>query len=234
MGSVTSPIQTSCKICGDREWIPITREDGSEAFARCSCYKVKRAKRMWKKSGFDADNREKTFKTFKDVNPIAKQAKITAYQYVKNFSDIAKDRVNSLLFMGQVGSGKTHLCIAASLNLLEKGIPVLYMSYRDTITSLKQNMLDELEYQKQVNLYKTVEVLFIDDLFKGKITESDINIMFEIINYRYLNRLPIIVSTEYTLDQLLDKDEATASRIYEMSKKYSCEIMGRENNFRLR
>lgn len=234
MESVTSPIQISCKICNDKEWIPVTREDGSEVFTRCSCYKIKRAKRMWKKSGFDTDNREKTFKTFKEISPATKQAKIIAYQYVKNFSNIAKDRVNSLLFMGQVGSGKTHLCIAASLNLLEKGIPVLYISYRDAITNLKQNMLDELEYQKQVNLYKTVEVLFIDDLFKGRITESDINIMFEIINYRYLNHLPVIVSTEFTLDQLLDKDEATISRIYEMAKKYSYEIIGRENNFRLR
>lgn len=75
----------------------------------------------------------------------------------------------------------------------------------------------------------------MDDLFKGKINESDINIVFEIINYRYLNHLPIIVSTEFTTERLLAFDEGVGSRIYEMCKAYIVEIeKSRENNYRLR
>jgi DNA replication protein DnaC len=94
-------------------------------------------------------------------------------------------------------------------------------------------MIDEEYYKKTLSKYQMCEVLLIDDLFKGKINETDINIMFELINYRYLNRLPMIISTEFTIDKLLSFDEAIGSRIYEMSKDYIVEIEGIKNNFRL-
>lgn len=109
------------------------------------------------------------------------------------------------------------------------------MPYRDVITKLKQNMLDEEFYQRTISKYQSCEVILIDDLFKGKITESDINIIFEILNYRYLNHLPIIICTEFLIDELLDFDEAVGSRIYEMCREYMVEIeKGRERNFRMR
>jgi len=109
------------------------------------------------------------------------------------------------------------------------------MPYRDVITKIKQNMIDEEYYQKTISKYQLCEVLLIDDLFKGKINESDINIIFEIINYRYLNYLPVIVSSEFSIDRLLAFDEGVGSRIYEMSKDYVVEIekdIG--NNYRLK
>ena len=72
-------------------------------------------------------------------------------------------------------------------------------------------------------------------MFKGKVNESDINIMFEIINYRYLNFLPIIVSSEFTVENLLGFDQGVGSRIYEMCKDYIVEIeKDVKNNYRLR
>lgn len=117
------------------------------------------------------------------------------------------------------------------------------MPYRDEIMKLKQNMMDEVAYQKQIETLKKAKVLLIDDLFKGDfnkfqgketMNESSVRIMFEIINYRYLNNLPIIVSSEYNADKLLDADEAIGSRIIEMTKNYLVEIEGKENNYRLR
>ena len=55
------------------------------------------------------------------------------------------------------------------------------MLYRHSITNLKQYIIDAEKYQNEMNLYKNAEVLFIDDLFKGKITESDINICLKLL-----------------------------------------------------
>lgn len=71
-------------------------------------------------------------------------------------------------------------------------------------------------------------------LQNGKVTESDVNIMFEIINYRYLNLKPIIVSSELTQSKLLDFDESVGSRIIEMCRDRIGEVKGIENNYRLR
>jgi len=109
------------------------------------------------------------------------------------------------------------------------------MPYRDVITKIKQNMIDEEYYTKTISKYQLCEVLLIDDLFKGKINDSDINILFEIINYRYLNFLPIIVSSEFSIDRLLAFDEGVGSRIYEMAKDYVVEIeKDIRNNYRLK
>jgi DNA replication protein DnaC len=81
---------------------------------------------------------------------------------------------------------------------------------------------------------KNARVLFIDDLLKGKVNESDINIMYEIINFRYLQRTPIIISTEKSIEELLAFDEAIASRLIEMSKGNIITFDDSVPNYRLR
>ena len=175
------------------------------------------------------------FSNFKVWNAAAERAKDTAVAYYNDFDEVRNERRNSILFCGQVGSGKTHLSVALAINFLQKKTRVVYMPYRDVITKIKQNMLDSEYYSKMISKYQLCEVLLIDDLFKGKINESDTNIMFEIINYRYLNFLPIIVSSEFNIDRLLNFDEGVGSRIYEMAKDYVVEIeKDMNNNYRLK
>ena len=156
-----------------------------------------------------------------------------AIDYIKDFDNIKGQKNNSIAFMGQVGAGKTHLSLAIGNNLMKKNIGVRYMQYREAITGLKQNMIDEDYYQKEMNKYKGASVLLIDDLFKGKINDTDLNIMFEIINFRYLAGLPIIISTEFSTDKLMDFDAAVGSRIIEMCKGRLVEFIDTEN-YRLR
>ena len=107
------------------------------------------------------------------------------------------------------------------------------MSYREAITKIKQNVMDSEEYERIIGRYKRAKVLLIDDLFKGSITKSDINIMFEIVNFRYFNNLPVIVSCEREVEELLDIDEAVGSRLIEMSKGSVVEFKGRKLNYRV-
>ena len=201
----------------------------------CECREMEKINNGWKAAGINPELSQLTFSTFQVWNESSRIAKSAALAYYKSFNTVRKARQNSILLCGQVGSGKSHISIALALNLLKKNIKVVYMPYRDVITKVKQNMMDEEYYQKLISKFQSCEVLLIDDLFKGKITEADINIIFEIINYRYLNHLPMIISTEFLIEDLLIFDEAVASRIYEMSKGHVVEIeRGRERNFRMR
>lgn len=193
--------------------------------AKCECMERKRMEKILARSGLSA-YRDKTFENFESYGRIGPtKEKLMGYDHSSGAS---------ILIVGQVGSGKTHLSMAIANKLLDKGIRVVYMPYRSTITAIKQNMLDPVFYRKELDKYTNAKVLVIDDLFKGKITESDINIMFEIVNHRYLNKSPIIISSEKTLDELMDIDEAVASRLYEMSKGWVVEIKGSQYNYRTR
>ena len=64
-------------------------------------------------------------------------------------------------------------------------------------------------------------------------TDTDVNVMYEIINYRYMNNLPLIISTEKDLEGLLLFDEATGSRIIEMCLDNIVWIESRELNYRM-
>lgn len=220
----------NCEVCRDTGWK--VQEGGN--YKRCECYDKELIKRRWIRSGINIDQRNLTFGTYEPHTEPTKKAKAAAIKYYRSFKDIEDNRKNSIAFLGQVGAGKTHLSIAIALNFIDKDIETVYMPYRDIVTSLKQNMLDEEYYQNQLNKYKSARVLLIDDMFKGKVNETDINIMFEIINHRYLNHLPLIISSEYTANRLLDFDEAIGSRIIEMCKDYLIQFEGRENNYRLR
>ena len=213
----------------------IPQENRQPLAVSCECRKIEKLKSEWKYSGINVEQSKLTFSNFEVWNPASQRTKDTAVAYYQDFCEIRASRKNSILFCGQVGSGKTHCSIALALNFLKQKIRVVYMPYRDVITKIKQNMIDQEYYSRTISKYQLCEVLLIDDLFKGKINESDINVIFEIINYRYLNFLPIIVSSEFSIDRLLAFDEGVGSRIYEMAKDYVVEIeKDIRNNYRLK
>lgn len=235
----TTTTSYDCEVCKDTELIYVT-VDGQPTYKICECRERKKQQRMMKRSGIAGDFRKVGFKNFNtdDRPPILKVAKSTAITYCKEFYELKCKRQNSIAFLGQVGAGKTHLGIAICNNLMAKNIGVKYMQYREEIGKIKRVINDEEEYNKIIGEVKTATVLLIDDLFKRagnekKVNDADVRIMFEIINYRYVNYKPIIVSSEYTTDGLLDVDEALGSRIIEMTKGRIIEFQGRELNHRL-
>ena len=171
-----------CDKC--RDMLFVIQDDGTAK--ECECRSLRIAEEKLKASGVSEEFRKKTFDNFNYERSIeVMEAFMKAKSYSKNFEKIRVTRKNSVMFIGQVGSGKTHLAIAISNILLDKGIGVIYMPYRDSITNLKQSITDSENFQREISKYKNAQVLLIDDLFKGAITKSDINIMYEIVNYRY-------------------------------------------------
>lgn len=210
----------------------IELKDGS--FGPCECRQLRIAEDKLKASGVSEEFRNMRFENFNYESSLeTMEAYATAKSYSKSFGEIRVARQNSTILMGQVGSGKTHLAMAISNTLLDNSVGVIYMPYRSIITKIKQSITDEENYQREINKYKEAQVLFIDDLFKGRITEADINVMFEIVDYRYFKKLPVVVTTEKTIDDLLEIDEAIGSRLYEMSKNHMVTMKGNKLNYRV-
>lgn len=225
-----------CNKCLNRGSIAYPREDGNIFTRECGCMKIRRCVWEMERSGLKNIIKEKTFEAYRATEPWQQTIKAGAMAYA--------DNVNGwLLFCGQSGSGKTHLCTAVCRHLLLAGEEVRYMPWRDKIAELKAMSLDNDRRTEIINGYKTAQILYIDDLYKvGKAadgssnpTGADIGLAFEIINHRYINHLPTIVSTEKTPQELVEIDEATGSRIIEMAGNHVYSIgRNQRRNYRLR
>lgn len=199
-----------------------------DMFKDCVCTKKRQSEHLLKFSEITDEFKNMTFGNFllEGKPEVIKEAFECAKDYFIEFDHIKDKRVNSISLLGQPGAGKTHLLTALANNLIvKKQVSVLYFPFVEGFNDLK-NDFDLLE--EKLTKMKRIGVLFIDDLFKGRTFPTDFQIeqMFAVINYRYLNHKPIMVSSEKTVDELCDIDEALGTRIYQMSKDYTVVIKG--------
>lgn len=208
-----------CIKCRNRGNIAYPKEDGNVGIVECECMVPRRSIWHMERHGLKTIIQEMTFDNFRPEQPWQQTIKTKAMNYAEHMH-------GWLLACGQVGSGKTHLCTAVCHHRLQKGDGVHYMPWRDEIVTLKSLPIDSDERAKLFTKLKSAQILYIDDLYKSgvnadgslNLTGPDISITFEIVNYRYVNNLATIVSTEKTPKELMNIDEATASRIIERAK----------------
>jgi len=199
---------------------------------------VKKYKRILAKSGISTEFQQKEFKNFITDTEERKHALRVAKKYAQEFIS-NKDNLYSIMFLGQPGSGKTHLAIAIANNLMYQRIPVKYVIYPEMIRHLKSCKNRNEEFDPLMDELKNVNVLLIDDLFKfaernGQVNDTDLDIMFELVNHRYFTKKPLIISSEYTTDKLYQIDQALGSRLIEMANGRIVSMTGKNLNWRLR
>jgi len=222
-GTVRREVKYNCDICQDTTWV---LDETGTLGRRCECYKKEIAERLWKKFGIKSADVKK-INDYEGYDNITKSLKEKAIGYVSDFDSIISLRENGFGIFGQPGSGKSHIVIAigaALLNRKMKPVEVVYMPYLEVMRELKANVNDDEYYLKLSRRYQKPKLLIIDDLFKdkvnkgkliGELKDTDVKHIYPIINYRYLNNLPMLVSSECTPNMLLDLDEALAGRILE-------------------
>lgn len=208
----------------------LTEENGTTYSKYCTCVKKKMSQERFEKTEI-ANKVNYTFKEFKAMEEWQKNILKQAIDYVKHFED------NWFYIGGQIGAGKTHICTAILRNIGElNNISYTYIKCDEELEKLKQLTYDNPEeYGNVMYRLKNTRLLFIDDFFRKLPTEVDKAKMFDIINFRYLNNKPCIFSSEKSLPEILNIDEAIGSRIFEMAKKFNVEI-GKDmsKNYRLK
>ena len=199
-----------CPICRDLHY---TFNDLGQAVP-CKCKDKFESKEKLKKCGLDEVFKNKTFRNYKVNNETQLAARDKAINYCNNFLDTN----SSLIITGRPGVGKTHLGAATMINLIGKNVLCKYELYTTMLINLKQSVMDETNFIREMDKYKVPRVLFLDDFLKGKPTDADLKYIFEIVNERYLKKKPMIISTEKSIDEIVSWDEAVASRLVEMAK----------------
>lgn len=243
-GSEVKSTKHTCNDCQDSGWLYNTE---TRSYKQCRCVKIKHLKSLWENFGVKTEEVTK-ISAYEPYDSVTKSAKEKAIQYVKKFDEIKDKRENSYGLFGQPGAGKSHIVIAMGAALLNRElnpVEVVYMPYLEATRELKANANNDEYYLQMSSRYCKTKLLIIDDLFKDKmrngqlikgacITEADMKHIYPILNYRYLNHLPIVFSTECTPDILDYLDQALAGRILETCDENITIFKGHQYNYRMK
>ena len=233
-----------CPVCRNKGVIMTSQETATgfwETRVReCKCMATRRSIRRLVRSGLKDVTSTYTFRRYEATEEWQKRLKEAAIRYVQ---DIRAGETGWLYVGGQSGCGKTHLCSAVAVQLLKDGMDLRYMVWRDELRKLKA-VANSPEYTEMLDAWKTVRVLYIDDFFKaarnqyGRMqpSEADVRIAFELLNYRSNDKqLLTIISSELSLDEIADIDEATAGRIAQHAAGHCLTVApDRGKNYRLK
>lgn len=216
-GASSTPVKYRCERCRDSGQI-VSRIPGKYELhvEECSCAVERRNRARIERSGLADVLARYTFGAYQTTNSRLKAIKEAAMRYA------AQSQNEWFVIIGRPGSGKTHICTAIVSRLMERGENCKYMLWRDEVRELKALVNDNDAYIRRMNELKHIDVLYIDDFLKGKPTDGDLNVAFELLNSRYNQRLRTIISGERSIEEVMDIDEAVGSRMYERSKNGYC------------
>lgn len=223
-----------CQDCQDRGIIL----DGDNVAHVCHCQEQRRLEKLFKSSQITPAFKAKSFSKFIVANrpPVVRAMYECARDYAAKFRGLQGLDNNWLVLLGEAGAGKTHLSMAVANHLLAHGVTVLYFQHVEGIGELKDALKKQGEERINAKLdqMKKTNLLVWDDLFwKKEPRDFEIEIAFEVLNYRYLNLLPTIITSNRTPQELLEINDTIGSRIMERGKGHMIKIQGRDANYRL-
>ncbi len=195
--------QFSCKKCKDTG-----RVDG----ITCSCVKDIARELMYanlcarmplEESSFD--NFDLSYYPTKDsdgLNPRARMKEILALckKYAASFSTASE----SLLFLGGVGLGKTHLSLAIANQAIKKGYGVVYGPAPALVSAAERERFSNEDNGAMESLL-SCDLLIIDDLGTEFSTQFSQAVINEVVNTRLQKKLPTIINTNLDLRALAEK-----------------------------
>ena len=151
-------------------------------------------------------------------NTMLDKAYTLAKTYVQKFPDV---KTPNLIFMGEVGIGKSFLLECIANDLLEKQFFVVYVTaFGLSNTMLKALTLPPAESEAILSPLIECDLLIIDDLgsepmFKNLSTSN----LFTILNEREVKNLPILISTNLDFEKLEERyGNRLFSRIFNQRK----------------
>ncbi len=116
-----------------------------------------------------------------------------------------------IFFTGRYGTGKTHLAAAIANDALEKGQDVIFQAVPDLLDQLRMTYGNTGEtFEDRFERIRTVKLLVLDDLGAQSPTAWAEEKLYQIVNYRYVNRLPTVITSNVNPR---DMDGRIASRL---------------------
>lgn len=195
-------VVASCKCEKDRE--------EQERKAKLAQEEMRKLEGLRAASLMDSKFYKSTFDRFKATKYNARNLKI-CQRYATNFEKMMENN-QGLIMWGDVGTGKSYAAACIANYLLDRNIPVIMTSFVkimekiDAGGELANSIIDRL---------CSVQLVIFDDLGAERNTSFAIEKVFGIIDTRYRKQLPMILTTNLTIEEMKSETETKYQRIYD-------------------
>lgn len=218
-----------CGACGQKkETIVRIKTVGGEVKKRvgclCRCEEEKRRLKESEEARRAAEDRVRSMKKASLMDERLSNARFSCAEetkfnrknlmicrkYVDMFPEMVRKK-QGLLFWGDVGTGKSYAAACIANAVMDMGIPVVMTSFVKAVDLYRTKEQEE----SIIKLLATAKLVIFDDLGAERATEFAIEKVYDIIDSRYRSGLPMIVTTNMTLNEMLAEKDLRYSRIYD-------------------
>ncbi len=213
------PGDPNCPICAGVGFVRRDLPVGHPDFGRlliCSCRQHEvtagERQRLLRVSNLEAF-RGMTFDTFKVQGRSGlgdQQARSLQFAF-QQAQQYARTLSGWLFMMGAYGTGKTHLAAAIANSVMDMGVGVIFLTVPDLLDWLRASFSSADEtFEQRLDEIRNVRLLVLDDLGTQNATPWAEEKLYQIINHRYTQRLPTVVTTNLLIEEI---DGRVASRL---------------------
>ena len=231
-----------CEICGFPKEMWLKRPDGQmrRVHIPCDCESKKRRHikeaqekkehlrqvHLLRKKAFPGSLYQTyTFANASENNSIIEKAKL----YVKNFPELEAKGMG-LVFWGGIGTGKTFAAGCIANALIDQEISCHMTSLPRLFQYMNSSSFEQKgEYMNKLNKCR---LLIIDDLGTERNTEYSMELIYSIIDDRYVNRKPMIVTTNLSLTELNNPTDRVHDRVFSRILNMCAPVKVDEKNLR--
>ena len=219
-----------CGFCNQKlkpigfDYLYVNYDKSMIEYERCSCEK---AVQFWKEFDLEQEEKQRQEKYRKIINSIYKynymKKRLQKYNF-KNLVDTYEDTTiinqlmkftdlciksemkNSLIIYGNIGFEKTYFGACIANKMIENNKIVFMEKSSSIIDKIKESFnKDGLSETQIIELYSNVDMLIIDDLGNENLSKWALEKLYKIISNRYDNELPIVITTRYNKEQLIEQ-----------------------------
>jgi DNA replication protein DnaC len=193
------PAAEVCVECHGTGWKIVEREEVSGA-VRCGCVAAERAARIESGANIPPLYANASFENFllSRDNQIGYRQLTDVFIAVKGFvRDFPNPKMPGLLLMGDPGTGKTHLAVAALRAIMAKGFEGLFFDYQNLLDRIHlgysptSNSSDREAYKASMD----TEVVLLDDLGSNQVNDWVTDVVTSIITSRCNQKKALIATT---------------------------------------